>query len=82
MGAGAWRAWPAAFRDVTSAEAAADLGLKDRVDFYLFAQWLADLGLEQAQGAAKAAGMGLGLIADLAVGLDPGGSHAWRRPTN
>jgi 4-alpha-glucanotransferase len=50
------------------------------VDFYLFAQWLADLGLEQAQGAAKTAGMGLGLIADLAVGLDPGGSHAWRRP--
>jgi 4-alpha-glucanotransferase len=79
-GAGAWRAWPAGFRDVTRAEAAADLRLNDRVDFYLFAQWLADLGLEQAQGAAKAAGMGLGLIADLAVGLDPGGSHAWRRP--
>jgi 4-alpha-glucanotransferase len=81
LGAGAWRAWPAAFRDATRAEAAAaELGLEDRVSFHLFAQWLADLGLEQAQGAAKAAGMGLGLIADLAVGLDPGGSHAWRRP--
>jgi 4-alpha-glucanotransferase len=81
LGAGAWRAWPSAFRDADQAEvAAADLGLQDRVDFYVFAQWLADLGLEQAQGAAKTAGMGLGLIADLAVGLDPGGSHAWRRP--
>lgn len=81
LGSGAWREWPAAFRDAAQAEAAAaDLDLQDRVDFYLFAQWLADLGLELAQGAAKAAGMGLGLIADLAVGLDPGGSHAWRRP--
>lgn len=81
MGAGGWRKWPAQYRDPANAEAVVDtLGLGDRVGFFLFAQWLADLGLQQAQGAAKAAGMGLGLIADLAVGLDPGGSHAWRRP--
>jgi 4-alpha-glucanotransferase len=81
FGPGGWRRWPAAHRDVANAEASVQaLGLGDRVGFFLFAQWLADLGLEQAQGAAKASGMGLGLIADLAVGLDPGGSHAWRRP--
>lgn len=81
LGAGGWRRWPAAYQDPANAEAVVNaLGLGDRVGFFLFAQWLADLGLEQAQGAAKAAGMGLGLIADLAVGLDPGGSHAWRRP--
>lgn len=81
LGVGGWRRWPSAFKDPASAETAAQgLGLGDRVGFYLFAQWLADLGLQSAQAAAKAAGMGLGLIADLAVGLDPGGSHAWRRP--
>jgi 4-alpha-glucanotransferase len=81
LGAGAWRRWPAPFRNPASAEAQADaMGLGDRVGFFLFAQWLADLGLEQAQAAGKAAGLGLGLISDLAVGLDPGGSHAWRRP--
>jgi 4-alpha-glucanotransferase len=82
-GSGAWRQWPAEYRDVVHAErsvAGLGLGLGDRVGFFLFAQWLADLGLANAQAAAKSAGMGLGLIADLAVGLDPGGSHAWRRP--
>lgn len=81
LGAGNWRKWPAPFQTPTGAEAAADaLGLGDRIGFFLFAQWLADLGLQQAQASAKAEGVGLGLIADLAVGLDPGGSHAWRRP--
>ena len=81
LGAGNWRRWPAPFRNPETAEREADaLGLGDRIGFFLFAQWLADLGLAQGQAAAKAAGIGLGLIADLAVGLDPGGSHAWRRP--
>ncbi|PLR05814.1 4-alpha-glucanotransferase [Caulobacter flavus] len=81
FGAGGWRRWPTAYRTVDRAEAIiGQLGLGDRVGFFLFAQWLADLGLEQAQAEAKGAGMGIGLIADLAVGLDPGGSHAWRRP--
>jgi 4-alpha-glucanotransferase len=81
LGAGNWQRWPAPFQTPAGAEAAADaLGLGDRVGFFLFAQWLADLSLQQAQAAAEASGVGLGLIADLAVGLDPGGSHAWRRP--
>ena len=50
------------------------------VDFHLFLQWLADRSLAHAQGAAKAAGMAIGLISDLAVGMDAGGSHAWSRP--
>lgn len=81
LGAGAWRRWPIQFRNPASAELAAEaMGLGDRVGFFLFAHWLADLSLQQAQAAAKRSGMGLGVIADLAVGLDPGGSHAWRRP--
>ena len=35
-----------------------------------------------AQSAAKDAGMAIGLISDLAVGMDGAGSHAWSRPTD
>ncbi|MDX9873745.1 MAG: 4-alpha-glucanotransferase [Spongiibacteraceae bacterium] len=49
----------------------------DEVTFHIFAQWLADRDMAAAQDAAERAGMGIGLIADLAVGTDSGGSHAW-----
>lgn len=77
---GGWRQWPAAYRDPLG-EAANSFALEHReeVDFYVFLQWLADRGLAGAQSAAKGAGMAIGLIADLAVGMDPGGSHAWSR---
>src|SRR5690606_21060567 len=49
------------------------------VGFHIFAQWLARASLARAQRQARQAGMRLGLIADLAVGTDPRGSHAWSR---
>ena len=36
-------------------------------------------GLERAQVAARSAGMRIGLVSDLAVGADGGGSQAWSR---
>ncbi len=42
----------------------------------LYLQWRADRALADAQARAKAAGMTVGLIADVAVGLDPQGSEA------
>lgn len=42
-------------------------------------RWQADRSLAAAQQAARAAGMPIGLIADLAVGSDSGGSHCWSR---
>ncbi len=51
----------------------------DEVEFYVFAQWLASESLGAAQRAATDAGMKIGLISDLAVGLDPGGSHGWSK---
>ncbi|QNB07661.1 4-alpha-glucanotransferase [Herbaspirillum frisingense] len=47
------------------------------IDFHLFLQWRAAHQLGQAQQAARDAGMPIGLIADLAVGADNGGSQAW-----
>ena len=47
------------------------------VQFHCFLQWVADRSLTTAQQAAKDAGMRIGLISDLAVGMSGEGSHAW-----
>ncbi|OWT80648.1 MULTISPECIES: 4-alpha-glucanotransferase [unclassified Achromobacter] len=75
-----WRHWPADLRDPAGAGVRAYAHAHDRdIAFHIFLQWLAAQGLAGAQQAARAAGMGIGLIGDLAVGTDPGGSHAWSR---
>ncbi|HET8971258.1 MAG TPA: 4-alpha-glucanotransferase, partial [Candidatus Nanopelagicales bacterium] len=51
--------------------------LADRVDFHRWCQWLLDAQLGQAQTAARQAGMAVGIIHDLAVGVHPHGSDAW-----
>ncbi|WP_431470205.1 4-alpha-glucanotransferase [Sphingosinithalassobacter sp. LHW66-3] len=79
-GAHGWQDWPTGYRDPESeAVAAFAAEHRDEVDFYVFAQWLAAQSLTAAQERATGAGMALGLIADLAVGMDAGGSHAWSR---
>ncbi len=75
-----WRAWPADWRDPRGA-ALVDFARThaDDILFHMFAQWVADRAFGAAQAAAKDAGMRIGLIADVAVGMDAGGSHAWSR---
>ena len=46
-------------------------------DFHAWLQWLADDQMAVAQDAARAGGMGIGVIRDLAVGAHPGGADAW-----
>jgi 4-alpha-glucanotransferase len=77
-GAHGWRDWPASYHD-PAGEAALRYAAQnpDEIAFHLFVQSLAQAGLEAAQVAAKEAGMGIGLIGDLAVGVDPSGSDAW-----
>ncbi|SDA15477.1 4-alpha-glucanotransferase [Sphingomonas sp. NFR15] len=80
-GARGWQDWPSAYHDPASPAVdrfAAEHA--DEIGFYLFLQWLAARSLQAAQRAATGAGMAIGLIADLAVGMDAGGSHAWSRP--
>lgn len=75
---GGWQAWPQAFHDPASAATASFAREHSHeVAFHAFLQWQAALGLQSAQAAARDAGMGVGLIADLAVGSDAGGSQAW-----
>ncbi len=76
-----WRDWPEGLRDPRSAEVAEFATMNRReVDFHRFLQWLAAEGITHAQQSAREAGMAIGLIADLAVGCDGAGSHAWSRP--
>lgn len=74
------RRWPPEFRrpdDPAVAEYARNNA--DRVDFECWLQWLLDEQLQQAQAKARAAGMRLGIVHDLAVGVHPGGADAWRQ---
>jgi 4-alpha-glucanotransferase len=59
-----WRQWP----DDVDADA----------DEIAFQAWLQELCAEQLRAAnAAAAGMAIGIVHDLAVGIDPGGADAW-----
>ncbi len=75
-----WCDWPAAYRrpDAPGVQQFARDNPRE-VAFHAFCQWLADASRAAAQRAAREAGMPVGLIADLAVGTDGGGSHAWSR---
>ncbi|WP_285713219.1 4-alpha-glucanotransferase [Erythrobacter oryzae] len=77
-GAHGWRDWPAAYHD-PAGEAALGFAAAhaDEIAFHLFVQSLTRAGLDAAQAAATGAGMAIGLIGDLAVGVDPSGSDAW-----
>jgi 4-alpha-glucanotransferase len=48
--------------------------------YYAFLQWLADGAFAAAQKAAKDAGMRIGLISDLAIGLDRDGAQVGADP--
>jgi 4-alpha-glucanotransferase len=73
-----WHRWPAGLRDPRSADTArARAGLTDRVDFHCRLAWLTDAQLTAAQRTAREAGMPVGIVHDLAVGVHPGGADAW-----
>ncbi len=55
-------------------------GRKDDPHYYAFLQWLADNAFAAAQKATKDAGMRIGLITDLAIGLDRGGAQVGADP--
>ena len=75
-----WRTWPEAFRHPSRPEVTAFAhDHAEEVAFHAYVQWLAAQSLGAAQQAALSAGMPIGLVADLAVGADGGGSHCWAR---
>jgi 4-alpha-glucanotransferase len=78
-----WRTWPAPLRDPNSAAVEEFAARHAReILFHCFLQWLAFRSFAAAQEVARGADMRIGLIADLAVGMDSSGSHAWSRQSD
>ena len=73
-----WREWPVELRRPSSPEvtefAAQHVG---EIVFYSWLQWVADEQLRAAQSAARAAGMRVGIMNDLAVGVSGQSAEAW-----
>ena len=73
-----WHQWPEELQHPRGDAVAAFVdGHESEVDFHRWLQWLVDEQLSAAQDGAVQAGMELGIMHDLAVGVDPNGADAW-----
>lgn len=73
-----WHSWPAELQDPGSAAVSAFAEAHaHEVDFHCWLQWQLAEQLATAQRQAVGAGMSLGLVHDLAVGVHPDGADAW-----
>ena len=76
-----WASWPSSLQDPASdAVAAFRESHREQVDFHRWLQWMLDSQLATVQREARAAGMSLGVVHDLAVGVNPRGADAWGLP--
>ncbi len=73
-----WHQWPKSVRH-PGADGVAKFVEKHSatVDFHRWLQWQLDEQLAAAQTQAVSAGMSLGIVHDLAVGVHPNGADAW-----
>ena len=73
-----WHQWPEELQH-PAGQAVAQFAAKyaKTVDFHRWLQWQLDDQLTAAQATAVQAGMELGVMHDLAVGVDPNGADAW-----
>jgi 4-alpha-glucanotransferase len=73
-----WHEWPEKLRDPRSPAVDETRDeLADRIAFHAWLQRCCTEQLAAAQQAATDAGMPVGIVHDLAVGVDPGGPDAW-----
>jgi len=73
-----WDQWPEPLQDPGSpAVTAWREQSRDEVEFYRWLQWIVDEQLGAVQRQAREAGMSLGVVHDLAVGVHPRGADAW-----
>ena len=73
-----WRIWPEPLQDPRS-EATREFAAAhaERVEFFAWLQWTAQQQLSAAQTATEEAGMTLGVLADLAVGVSESSAETW-----
>jgi len=73
-----WREWPEELhRPDSAAVAQARHELAERVEFHVWLQWLVDEELRALQHEVTEAGMGIGVIHDMAVGVGLDSADSW-----
>ena len=73
-----WTQWPPELHDPHGEAVAALQGeIAEDVQFHCWLQWVVDEQLGRVQADARAAGLALGVVHDLAVGVHPEGADAW-----
>ena len=77
-GARGWQDWPVEYQSPES-DAVARFAHEqaETVSFFMFLQYLTSQGLAAVKKTASDAGMAIGLLADLAVGVRPSGADNW-----
>ena len=73
-----WPVWPETYRSPDS-PAVADFARQnpDRIQFFQYLQWLAEVQLNEVAEAAESSHMALGLYMDLSVSVDQAGAEVW-----
>jgi (1->4)-alpha-D-glucan 1-alpha-D-glucosylmutase len=73
-----WPSWPANYHNPKS-EAVLDFASthQERVEFFQYLQWQANLQLEAVGRQSLELGLKVGLYEDLAVSVDPNGAETW-----
>ncbi|WP_344897597.1 4-alpha-glucanotransferase [Actinomadura meridiana] len=77
QGTADWRRWPPHLRNAGGRAVVEDAAYHARARFYEWLLWRLDEQLTAAQRAAKDAGMPIGVVHDLAVGVPHGSADAW-----
>ncbi|MEL4505232.1 4-alpha-glucanotransferase [Luteococcus sp. H138] len=73
-----WRTWPAELQRPTSPQVAEFYRANEpRIRFYKWLQWIAENQLSSTQRDARDAGMPIGIVSDLAVGVNAAGAETW-----
>jgi len=76
-----WKRWPTPFQNPDSPEVEAFAKENaDEVMFYMWLQWICAIQAHRAQAAATGTGMKIGVMGDLAVGVDREGEETWATP--
>lgn len=81
LGIYSWGNWPDSFHDPAHRDVLRfAVDHRADIEFHHFAQFIAAKSLSAAQKQSRDAGMKIGIIADLATGIDPNGSDCWGAP--
>lgn len=76
-----WDQWPEQFQDCRS-DAVSNFAIENgaAIEFHRWMQWVLDEQMQEAQNLAHEAGMPIGIMHDLAVGVHPYGADTWTNP--